>query len=288
MAKILPERSEMRAIPPLVSTHWLAKNIDDPELVIIDIRCGEEYRAAHIPEAINVPFPSWAVTRNDLLLELPEVGDLFNTTGSAGIRSSSKVVVVNKTDTPFNLADATRVACTLLYGGVKNVAVLNGGHNKWVKERKPISDKILKPKTVAYKGKISRAMFVSKEYVQKKIGESVIIDARSPSDFFGATQDLFAQRAGHIPGAVCLPAPWVWTNEGTYKNIKELRDMAIGIVGKDRSEEIIIYCGVGGYSSTWCFVLREVLGYTNVKIYDGSAEEWTRDPEAPVIKYRWN
>jgi thiosulfate/3-mercaptopyruvate sulfurtransferase len=278
----------MRAIPPLVSTHWLAKNIDDSELVMIDIRRSEEYTAGHIPNAINVPFPSWATTKNDLLLELPEVGDLFNTIGSVGIKSNSKVVIVNKTDTQFNLADTTRVACTLLYGGVKNVAILNGEYNKWVKEGKPVSDKIVKPKTVAYKGKVNKAMFVSKEYVQKKIGKSIIVDARTPSDFFGVTQDLFTERAGHIPSAICLPTPWVWTDEGTYKNIKELREMAFGIVGKDRSEEIIIYCDVGGYTSTWCFVLREVLGYTNVKIYDGAAQEWTRDPEAPVVKYRWN
>jgi len=64
--------------------------------------------------------------------------------------------------------------------------------------------------------------------------------------------------------------------------------MALGIVGRDKSREIIIYCGVGGYSSTWWFVLTELLGYTDVKIYDGSAQEWTRDPEAPVVKYRWN
>ncbi len=115
----------MRAIPPLVSTHWLARNIDDPELVIIDIRSSEEYSTGHIPKATNIPFPSWAVTRNDLLLELPEVSDLFNIIGSAGIKSNSKVVIINKTDIPFNLADATRVACTLLYGAVKNVAVLN-------------------------------------------------------------------------------------------------------------------------------------------------------------------
>lgn len=278
----------MGAIPPLVSTHWLAKNIDGSQFAIIDIRRGEEYTAGHIPNSMSIPFPSWVTARNGLLLELPEVGDLFNTIGSAGIKSNSKVVVVNKTDTHFTLADTTRVACTLLYAGVRNVAVLNGGHNKWVRERKPMSDKIVKPKTVPYKGRIDKAMFVAKGYVQKKIGKSIIIDARTPSDFFGATQDLFAERAGHIPSAVCLPAPWMWTDEGTYRNIKELRDMAIGIVGKDRSKETIIYCGVGGYSSAWCFVLREVLGYTDVKIYDGSAEEWTRDREAPVIKYRWN
>ena len=278
----------MRVIPPIISTHWLRKNIDDPKLVIIDIRTSEEYTAGHIIKAINVPFPLWAVTRNNLLLELPEIGDLFNTIGSAGIKSNSNVVVVNKTDTPFFLADATRVACTLLYGGVKNVAVLDGGYNKWLKERKPVSKEIFQPTSVVYKNEVNEAMFVSKDYVQKKIGKSVIIDARAPSDFFGVTQDLFTEKAGHIPSATCLPAPWVWTEKGTYKNIRELRGMALGVVGKDASREIIIYCGVGGFSSTWWFVLSEVLGYTNVKIYDGSAQEWTRDPKAPVVQYRWN
>ena len=278
----------MRAIPPIVSTNWLRKNIDAQKLVIIDIRSSEEYTAGHIPRAINISFPSWAVTRNDLLLELPEVGHLFKTIGSAGIRSNSNVVVVNKTDTPFNLADATRVACTLLYGGFKNVAVLNGGYNKWVKEKKPVSKESVQPTPVAYKGEVNEAMFVSKDYVQKKMGKSVIIDARAPTDFFGVTQDLFTEKAGHIPGATCLPAPWVWTEKGTYKNIRELRGMALGVVGKDASREIIIYCGVGGFSSTWWFVLSEVLGYTNVKIYDGSAQEWTRDPKAPVVRYRWD
>lgn len=285
--KIL-EEAQVKAISPIIFTNWLGKNIDDPKLVIIDIRNSEEYKAGHIPKAINVPFSAWAIVKNDLLLQLPEVSELFNTIGSAGIKSNSNVVVVNKTDTPFNLADATRVACTLLYGGVKNVAILNGGYNKWVKERKPVSDEIVKPKKVTYKGEVNKAMFVSKEYIQKKIGKFIIIDARTPDEFFGVAQDLFTEKAGHIPSATCLPTPWVWTEKGTYKNIKELREMASGVVGKDKSQEIIVYCGAGGYASTWCFLLREVLGYTNVKIYEGAAQEWTRDPEAPVVKYRWD
>lgn len=278
----------MGAIPPLVSTNWLAKSLDDPKLVIIDIRTDDRYKAGHIPRAINVPFSSWAVTRKGLLLELPEVDDLFNTIGTAGIKSDSRVVVVNKIDIPHDIADATRVACTLLYAGVNNVAVLNGGYKKWLKERRPVSEEMVKPKPVAYKSELNKATFVTKEYVEKKLGKSVIIDARTPDEFFGVTQDLFTEKPGHIPGASCLPAPWVWTEEGTYKSIREIREIASGVVGRDKSREIIIYCGVGGYSSTWCFLLRELLGYTDVKIYDGAAQEWTGDPEAPVIKYSWH
>jgi thiosulfate/3-mercaptopyruvate sulfurtransferase len=180
------------------------------------------------------------------------------------------------------------VAYTLIYGGVENVAVLNGGYNKWLKEKRPVSDKTAKPKKVAYTGTINEAMFVTKAYVEKKLGKSVIVDARSPDEFFGITQDLFTERAGHIPTAICLPAPWLWTDKGTYRPVREIRAMASGVVGRDKSKEIILYCGVGGFSSAWCFVLREILGYTNARVYDGAAQEWTADPKAPMARYRWD
>jgi thiosulfate/3-mercaptopyruvate sulfurtransferase len=278
----------MRIITPLVTTKWLAENITRPGLVVIDIRNSDEYKAGHIPGAVNSPFSSWAIEKNGLLLELPEADELFDTIGAAGIKSDSRVAVVNKTDTPFDLADAARVAYTLLYAGVKNVAVLNGGYNKWLKEKRAVSDKTVKPKKVAYKGNLNEEMLVTKAYVEKKLGKAIIIDARTPDNFFGVAQEPFTQRPGHIPGAACLPTPWLWTEEGTYKNIEELREMASGVLGRDKSREIILYCGVGGYGSTWCFVLREMLGYTNVKLYNGAAQEWTADPKAPVARYCWD
>jgi thiosulfate/3-mercaptopyruvate sulfurtransferase len=278
----------MRTIPPLVTTKWLSENITRPGLVVIDIRNSDEYKDGHIPGAVNAPFASWSTTRGGLLLELPEADELFDTIGAAGIKSDSRVAVVNKTDTPFDLADAARVAYTLLYAGVKNVAVLNGGYNKWLKEKRAVSDKTVTPKKVAYKGELNETLFISKAYVEKKLGKSVIVDARNPDDFFGIIQNPFTEKTGHIPTATCLPAPWLWTEKGTYRSIKEIRAMASGVLGRDKSREIILYCAVGGYGSTWCFALREMLGYTNVKLYNGSAQEWTADPEAPVARYRWD
>ena len=280
--------AEMRAIPPFVSTNWLAKNLEEPKLVVVDIRTSETYRKGHIPGAVNAPFRSWATTKKGLLVELPKAEALSKTIGAAGIKSDSRVVVVNKVDIHHDIADATRVACTLMYAGVTNVAVLDGGYNKWLKEKKPLSAKAVKPKPLAYKGELNKALFVDKQYVEKKLGKSAVIDTRAPDEFFGITQDLFTDRPGHIPGASCLPTPWVWTEAGTYRSTKEIREMAAGVVGPDKSREIIIYCGVGGYSSTWCFLLRELLGYTNVKIYDGAAQEWTADPKAPMVRYSWH
>ena len=285
----------MRTISPIVSTDWLEKNLDAPKLVIIDIRIGEEYKAGHIPKAINVPFPDaienpssqWFVERDGLLLEVPEESELFDTIGSAGIRGDSLVVVVPKPELPHPLVDATRVADTLLYAGVKNVAVLDGGYDKWVNEGRAISLAIVEPTPVTYTGKVDRTMFVSKEYVQKKIGKAIIVDAREPIEYFGCFIRPLWVRAGHIPTAKCLPTLWIWKEDMTYRTTDELREMVSGVVGTDVSKEIIIYCGVGGFSSAWFFLLKEVLGYKNVKIYHGSAQEWTRDPEAPLVLYKW-
>ena len=285
----------MRAIFPIVSTGWLEKNLDDPKLAIIDIRIGEEYRAGHIPKAINVPFPEaienpssqWFVERGGLLLEMPEEAELFHTIGSAGIRGDSLVVVVPKPELPHPLVDATRGADTLLYAGVENVAVLDGGYDKWLNEGRAISSAIVEPTPVKYAGKLDRTMFVSKEYVQKKIGKAIIVDAREPIEYFGCFIRPLWVRAGHIPTAKCLPTLWIWTEERTYRTVDELREMVAGVVGTDVSEEIILYCGVGGFSSAWFFLLKEVLGYKNVKIYNGSAQEWTRDPAAPLVLYKW-
>jgi thiosulfate/3-mercaptopyruvate sulfurtransferase len=288
-----------RTIDPVVSTDWVAANSGLKNLVILDIRSGDQYAAGHIPNAINIPFAvplsAWITMRDDLLLEVPDEADLFKVIGSAGIKSDSMVVIINNTFDPLNpqtppsypRADATRVADTLIYTGVKNVAILDGGHTKWVKEGRTLSTGIVTPTPVTYQGKVNKAMFVSKQYVQEHIGKSVIIDARDPDVYFGVAVEPFAPKAGHIRTAKSLPTPWIWNGkDGTYKDADVLGKMASGVIGKHKAKEIIVYCGVGGYTSSWWFVLTQVLGYDNVKFYDGSAQEWVRYFD--MVPYQWD
>jgi len=277
----------MRTTPPIVTTDWLAQHANDAALVIVDIRSDKEYSAGHIPNAVHVPMPSWIVERDGLLLEVPDDAALCQILGSAGIGKDSKVVVANRADHPYPLADTVRVADVLIYAGVRNASVLNGGYDQWVREKRPISDAPSRPKLVTYHGKTHKEMFVSKADVKQKMGKCTLVDARTPDVYFGVVKEPFCTRAGHIPGATCWPVPWMWTDEGVYKHIDEIKMTATGVMGEDPSKEIIIYCGVGGYAAAAWFVLHEILGYDNVKIYDGSAQEWTADPEAPVSQYVW-
>lgn len=319
-----PAIPSARTINPIVSTDWLAVNGDLDNLVILDIRTAGEYAAGHIYNAINapfeVPFCAWLTMRGEFLLEVPEETALFNAIGSLGITKNSKVVIITSMatapDPPYPLANATRVADTLVYAGVKNVAILDGGFTKWVTEGKPVTTAVPTVNPVTYQGRANKEMIVSIEYVQKHIGKSVIIDARDAEVYFGVTTESWAQKAGHVPTAKSLPTPWMLNQDGTFKSQAVLEEMASGVISgislpgpwkwnsdgtynhreleaiiswmkdKCKEKEIIVYCGVGGYASSWWFVLTQVLGYDNVKIFDGSAQEWSMYNE--MVKYTWS
>jgi len=136
-----------REIDPIVSTDWLEQNLYKEGLVIIDIRIPPDYDAGHIPGSINepfvkgatdsgCPFSNWIICKDGLWLEVPDKDDLFDTIGSLGISFNSSVVIVTGPlpgQPPiYATANATRVALTLIYAGVKNVAILDGGYPKWV------------------------------------------------------------------------------------------------------------------------------------------------------------
>lgn len=272
-----------RDVPPIVSTDWLTQNLKNANLFILDIRNSDQYKKGHIPGAINIPFENWAVERNGLSLELPSDEALQDLLAKSGIRSDSIVIVVNRNETDFSRSDAVRVAATCIVAGVRNAAVLDGGYTKWRKESKPVSTAPAIDSSTAYDGALDRSSFVSRDYVLSRIGKSVIVDNRTPEDYFG-----IGTAQGHIKSALNLPTPWVFNAEGLFNKPELLRAMAEGVIGEDTSTEIIVYCEVGGYASVWWYLLTQMFDYRNVKIYDGSMQEWIKDSKDPVTRYSWH
>ncbi len=269
----------------IVSTDWLSKNLGKPEITILDIRSAEQFKKGHIPGCISAPLSLWTPGGNGLSLELPPDAALKDLLGNLGIQdaASSTLVIVNRVETDFGRADTARVAWTCMVAGLKKVAVLNGGYNKWRSEGKIISTDIPSPNRAIFTGLPNKSWVASKAYVSSRLGKSIIVDARVPEDYFGITS-----KPGHIKGAVNLPAPWIFAEDGTFRDFEDLRVMAAGVIGTKKSKEVLIYCGVGGFAASWWFLLSQVFGYENVKVYDGSMEEWLKDPKAPVETYRWN
>jgi thiosulfate/3-mercaptopyruvate sulfurtransferase len=279
---IMPNLVVARDVTPIVTTAWLESNLKNLKVVILDVRKVEDYKTGHIPGAVNVFFGSWVVARDGLRNELPPADDLFDTIGSAGIGPDSIVVVVSKVDAMGDRTDGTRVAWTLKHAGVENVALLDGGYNKWVNDKKPLSTDIVKPKAVAYKGKIGEPRFMNKAYVISRLGKALIIDVREPDFYLGKTKLDFVSKPGHIAGAVNLPTSQVFNQDGTYKDKAALEAISTAVTGKDTSREIITVCDSGKVATVWAFILSETFGFKNVKVYDGSMEDWSKDPAAPI------
>jgi thiosulfate/3-mercaptopyruvate sulfurtransferase len=278
----LPLTAMARGIDPIVSTDWLQKNLKNVKVVIVDVRKVEDYKAGHIPGAVNVFYGSWAIKKGDLLNELPPIDDLADVVGSAGIDKDSLVVVIGKTDKAPDQFDMTRVAWTLKYLGVQNVAILNGGQNQWAKENKPLSQDMVKAKAKPFKALAGKNLFVDKAFVVDKIGKTTIVDTRGPAFYEGKEKLAFVPKLGRIKGAVNLPVGQLYTPEGLYKDKAALAALAEKAVGRDLNKELILYCDTGKTATSWAFIMTEMLGYKDVKVYDGSSMEWLADPNAPM------
>jgi thiosulfate/3-mercaptopyruvate sulfurtransferase len=270
-------------MPAIVSPDWLLQNLGDSQMVILDIRAPEQFKKGHIPGSVDVPLSLWAVSNNGLTLELPSDDALRNLVGKSGITPASHVVVVNRLDTDFSRADPARVAWTLHVAGVDNVAILDGGYNRWLREKKATSTDEGSARSGTFAGKIDRKSLATKADVLRNLNKSIIVDAREPEDYFG-----ISPQSGHIRNAVDLPTPWMFESDGTFRKKGDLEAMAAGVLGSNKGRETILYCGVGGYAAAWWFVLTRVLGYRNVEVYDGSMEEWAKDPADPIRSFTWH
>ncbi len=287
LALAFPVVSSALDLPRIVTTDWLEKNGSDPAVRIVDIRKPEEFKAGHVPNAINLYFDSLAVKRNNLENQLPEADDLSDLLKDAGIDPTTLVVVVGPVDSLKYQVNQTRIAWTFRYAGVAQVGVLDGGFNKWLAEKKPLATEAGKVVTAKGKTKSNPQFLASKADLAAKAGKAIILDARNPEFFFGVEKLPFVNRAGHPPHSVSLPSAWIFTKEGTYKSKDELASIATGVVGTDKAAEIIIYCDTGRLATGWWFILSEVLGYQKVAMYDGSMQEWAADANAPMVKYSW-
>lgn len=273
-----------RDIEPIVSAEWLENNLSNPRVVVVDIRKVEDYRAGHVPGAVNVIQASWLAMRDGLRNEVPMMDDLGDLVSDAGIKAESWVVLVGSDFGTFTWI--TRVAWTLLYAGVENVAILDGGHAKWVKDGKALSTDIVRARSSGFKVKLNKDYLSDKEYVVSRIGKSAILDARGPDTYFGIAKQGFVTQAGHIPGAKNLPTVWIPNSDGVARSKADLEVMA-AVMFADKNAEIITYCDTGVLATGWWFVMHEMLGYKNVKSYDGSSEEITKDPRVTYVKYVW-
>ncbi|MFL6326248.1 MAG: sulfurtransferase [Nitrososphaeraceae archaeon] len=264
----------------VVDTKWVEDHIQDPNVRIaeVDYDPKSNYMLGHVPGAvlfdwrqdINDP-----ITRN--VLGKQECQNLLQ---NAGINNDTTLVLYGD----FNNWFAAFAFWVFKYYGYKDLRLMNGGRKKWLLEDRPLTKDIPQqyPKGNFKASGPDNNIRVFLNYVKQSLDtkDRKLVDVRSPKEFTGEIlappeyPTEHAQRGGHIPGAANIP--WgqaVNDGDGTFKSVDELKKL---YEAKDITpdKEIIAYCRIGERSSHTWFVLKYLLGYPNVKNYDGSWTEW--------------
>jgi thiosulfate/3-mercaptopyruvate sulfurtransferase len=291
---------------PLVDTGWLQQHLDNPALVILDVRGDRDNFAKAAPAKPNPKGPLLGHIPNARLWDFDRVRETRVVDGvkldkmaptpekftalmrELGVRNGDAVVVVsNANDTP-SLTQATRAYWTLKYFGHDNIAILDGGTSKWAHEGKPLSHAAATYSGSGYAVRAVRNEILAStsDVIEASKGGLQIVDGRTADYYVGQRMTSDVTAKGHIPGARML-AHTELVNDKTnlFKSGDELRRL-VQEMGIDPSRPAITYCNTGHLASGPWFVMYELLGNKNAKLYDGSMHEWTKDAARPTSR-RW-
>ena len=263
----------------LVDTQWAEEHLKDPKVRIaeVDYDSKANYELGHIPGAVLFDWKNDIndpLTRNVLTKESCQ-----NLLQNAGINNDTTLLLYGD----FNNWFAAFAFWVLKYYGYKDVRLINGGRKKWLQEDRALTKEVPSyPKGNFAANEPDSQIRIFLDEVKRAVSAPGLkmVDVRSPKEFSGEIlappeyPTEHAQRGGHIPGAVNIPwAQAVNDGDGTFKNTEELKQLYES-KGITPDKEIIAYCRIGERSSHTWFVLKYLLGYPNVKNYDGSWTEW--------------
>jgi thiosulfate/3-mercaptopyruvate sulfurtransferase len=271
----------------LVSTQWVAEHPNDPQVQLVEVDVDTSaYDQGHIAGAVGW---NWQTQLQDnVRRDLIEKSALEQLLGQSGISNDTTIVLYGDNNNWF----AAYAFWQLKYYGHKDVRLMNGGRKKWLEEKRALTTDPAKVTPATYRAAApDESLRARKEHVftivDKKFKGS-LVDVRSVDEFTGKIiappgMSETAQRAGHIPGAVNVPWAQAANEDGTFKSAEALQQLYQG-KGVSGGDEVIAYCRIGERSSHTWFVLKYLLGYENVKNYDGSWTEWGNLVGAPIEK----
>jgi thiosulfate/3-mercaptopyruvate sulfurtransferase len=282
------------AVEPLVSAAWLKEHAKDPGLVVLDIRSAidgggpEAYGRGHVPGAVHSDYDrgGWRTTRNNIPFAVPSAAKLEVLIGELGIDEDNHVVVVPAGVHATDFGSAARVYWTLKLTGLKNVSILDGGFAAWKAAGYPVESGTKQPTPAIFSVTFDKTMLIDAGEVQKlaSMDGAVLIDSRSPGLFSGKERAPMVKAYGHIPGAINIDHALLY-NDKTNR-LKTRAELAAALGDVPAQGPVVTYCNTGHWSATTWFVMSELLGREEVKLYPGSMVEWTIDPTRPVVSSR--
>ncbi|MEX2527130.1 MAG: sulfurtransferase [Gemmatimonadota bacterium] len=270
----------------LVSTEWLATNLDHPDLVVVE--SDEDvllYDTGHVPGSVKV---DWHMDLNDALTRDYLDGESFaRLMESKGIGRDSTVVFYGDN---FNWWAAYALWVFSLFGH-RDVRLLDGGRKKWVDEGRALTTDVPDRPRSSYPvvERNDAPIRAYRDDVMNHLeAQGPLVDVRSPEEFRGEKLHMpdypqeGAMRGGHIPGARSVPWKRAANDDGTFRSADELRAIYQEEQGLSPTDDVVAYCRIGERSSHTWFVLTHLLGFQKVRNYDGSWTEWGNLVRAPI------
>jgi thiosulfate/3-mercaptopyruvate sulfurtransferase len=272
----------------IVDTQWIYDHMNDPQVRIaeVDYNPATSYTIGHIPGAVLF---DWKRDLND-----QDKKDIISKEGCedllqrAGVNNDTILVLYGDYKNWF----AAFAFWVFKYYGFNDVKLMNGARKKWFEEDRPVSlDVPSYPRGSFKASEPDNSIRVLIPYVKEILSSKhkILIDVRSPEEYSGKILVLpvYASeqppRGGHIPGAINIPWDWSVNEDGTFKSPEELRNI-YNSMDVTNNKEVITYCRIGERSAYTWFVLKYLLGYPNVKNYEGSWAEWANTVGSPIEK----
>lgn len=273
----------------LVSTEWLARHLDAPDLRVVDAswylpaqgKSGRaEYEACHIPGAVFFDIDEIADTESDLPHMLPSPEKFAARVRKLGLGDGNRIVVYDQ----LGLMSAARVWWMFRVFGHKDVAVLDGGLPKWIAEGRPTEDRAPQPRerhfTARYNNLMVRDLAQMKSNLTGK--REQVVDARSAGRFDGSEKEPRpGLRSGHIPGSRNIPFTDLLDPKSKTLLAAPVIADRFRKAGVDLSKPVVTSCGSGVTAAVLAFALH-LIGHPDVALYDGSWAEWGRPGDTPV------
>jgi thiosulfate/3-mercaptopyruvate sulfurtransferase len=272
----------------LVSTQWINDRLDDPKIRIVEVDYipATSYILGHIPGAVSFDWKQDIIDsrKRDVISK----DDLEESLQRIGVNNDTTIIVYGDFKNWF----ATFAFWIFKYYGAQDVRLMNGSRKKWLEEVRPIS--LNTPSYPRGNFKASdpdKSIRAFMNYVKEIINsqDKILVDVRTNDEYNGKTlapteySPEYGQMGGHIPGAVNVPWSKMVNEDGTLKSADELKKLYESLnITPDK--EVITYCGIGERASYTWFVLKYLLGYPNVKTYDGSWLEWGNTMGNPIEK----
>lgn len=270
----------------LVSTSWVAEHLDHPGVRIVEVDVDtSEYDKGHVPGAVGW---NWTTQLCDTVVrDIVPQDALENLLAGSGIDNNTTIVLYGDNNNWF----AAWAFWQLKVYGHQDVRIMNGGRRKWLEEGREMSTDVPSFEPRVYEAREpdpSLRAFLPQVQASLSDNRTVLVDVRSPAEFTGeilAPPGLpeTCQRGGHIPGAKNIPWGKACNEDGTFKSPEELDALYRGL-GVTPDRPVITYCRIGERSSHTWFALKYLLGYPDVRNYDGSWTEWGNMVGAAVEK----